>query len=305
MFLSLYAGELLAEPGMHVLVYGALVLMAVMGALALVFAGIEAFTVLTIPAPPAFLARKPEEWGLQPRTVTIGAGEAWFFAHRHSQRLILLIHGHNRSKEWMVPLAQTLSAHANVLAIDLPAHGSMWPGLCTFGVRESYYVNEAIHWAERSGFEHVLLVGHSMGGSSALLAVCQQPREIVDGIATIGSYGSIEAVYRGISDHLHLPQGTATQILDVGSHLAGYDYRQAAPLECIGELRVPYLVIHGRSDDLVPPDEARKLAAASGGPTSLVWYAGGHDEPENPALGEAIVRFVQVLDEQVSEPTMH
>jgi dipeptidyl aminopeptidase/acylaminoacyl peptidase len=205
----------------------------------------------------------------------------------------------------MVPLIHSLSPITNVLAIDLPSHGSLWPGFCTFGVEESEQVLEAVRWGEQSGFHRIMLAGHSMGGSSSLLALTREPHDSVDGIATIGSYSSIESVFRSVASNLHLPQAPVTWILETASRIADYDYRRAAPLEHMNQLKVPYLAIHGNRDALVPPQEAERLVSAASGTSSLIWYDGGHDEPENPAIAEALVRFLRVLDDEISKPTFH
>lgn len=285
--------------------YFLVVLIAFIVCSALIYAGLIAYTTLTISWPPPPFRDQPQEWGLHAEDVQIGEGTAWYFRNPQSRRLVIFAHGHNRSRHWTLPIVHAISPFANVLAIDLPAHGSMWPGLCTFGVRESVYVNEAIAWAEQNGFDHVLVAGHSMGGSTSLLALTQQDHPIVDGVATIGSYGSIEAVYRGIAETAHLPQSIVTSVLDTSSNVAHYDYRNASPIHHIPELKIPYLVIHGTGDHLVPRQEAERLAEASGGATSLIWYHGGHDEPRNPEIAKALIRFITVLDQGVSEPTFH
>ena len=61
--------------------------------------------------------------------------------------------------------------------------------------------------------------------------------------------------------------------------LYGYSLKEAAPLEHVGQSRVPILFFHGKKDKTVPAEEAYSLyEAAAGAKESYIFEDAGHGE---------------------------
>src|SRR4051812_36476436 len=70
-------------------------------------------------------------------------------------------------------------------------------------------------------------------------------------------------------------------------------------MACLPLVRAPLLVVHGDSDDLIPVDHGRRVAAAAGGPAEFVLLRGaGHPALHTDPAGrgtEAVRRFLSRL----------
>jgi len=64
-------------------------------------------------------------------------------------------------------------------------------------------------------------------------------------------------------------------------------------VEVVRALDAPVLVVHGRTDTLIPPAHAEALARAAGARGRLAWFDGGHNDTPEPRLyWEEVRRFL-------------
>lgn len=91
-------------------------------------------------------------------------------------RDVLLLHGSPGSVEDWAPLVDRLATQFRVTAIDRPGHGySGGADLPHTPTRNAQVVLEAIRALH---LDHVIVVGHSYGGSTALALALQNPKEL-------------------------------------------------------------------------------------------------------------------------------
>ena len=83
-----------------------------------------------------------------------------------------------------------------------------------------------------------------------------------------------------------------------------WDEVPLSPLECIGRIRVPVLLVHGTADHYFPPGHAADLAAASAtGPVPAeLWLEPGMGHAESGARPELVDRVAGWVLEQLSAP---
>ena len=67
-------------------------------------------------------------------------------------------------------------------------------------------------------------------------------------------------------------------------------FRSPSRVEALGSVRVPFLVVHGSADRLVPPDEGRRTAAAIPGARFELVEGMGHDYP--PEHWDRVVELI-------------
>jgi pimeloyl-ACP methyl ester carboxylesterase len=91
------------------------------------------------------------------------------------RRPLLLLHGLLGSARNWLTTGRDLAAHWHVLALDARNHGKS-----PHGPEMSYevMVADTLAWMDAQGLGRVTLVGHSMGGKTAMLLACRHPERV-------------------------------------------------------------------------------------------------------------------------------
>jgi len=208
---------------------------------------------------------------------------AWLSRGHPGAGAVLLLHGVGSNRESMLGRARFLHDEGfTVLAPDFQAHGESPGDHVTFGAKESLdaaaamaYLHEVVP-AERVG-----VIGVSMGGAATLL-----------GPGPIGANAFVlESVYPTIRDAVSDRLATWTWPLSivgrwftspvinaVGSEI-GVSESELQPIERIGRVRAPVLLISGTADPYTPIAEAESLYARAPAQKSFWAVAGaGHED---------------------------
>jgi len=171
------------------------------------------------------------------------------------------------------------------LLLDLPAHGESTGARITFGARESAGVFAAVAWLrDRLPGERVGAIAISLGGAATLLGPTQLPLDAL----------VLESVYPTIESALHhrlaarLGRAPATLLVPVFTRalapVLGVTAADLRPIDRIGAVTAPLLVLSGTEDDRTPPAEAAALAARARVRLNLIPGAGHADlERHDPA----------------------
>jgi alpha-beta hydrolase superfamily lysophospholipase len=195
----------------------------------------------------------------------------WVIANDCRCGVVVLLHGSGGHRESMLPRARFLHrAGFGIVAMDMRAHGLSDGTVTTFGGRESRDVRAVIaETRRRFPGQRLGAIGFSLGGAALLLG--DTPAD-VDALV-------IEAVYSTIEDTARRRVGTAMGpvIADVLPWLLyaqmpwrfGVSRSELRPVERIGAVRAPVLVIGGEKDPFSPPDQTRRLFVAAGEPKEL------------------------------------
>jgi pimeloyl-ACP methyl ester carboxylesterase len=204
------------------------------------------------------------------------AGEKIFYFHHQGapkgQRALVFAHGAGGSHLHWPPQLRRLSG-ANTYALDLPGHGKS-EGLGRTSVRA--YADFVAAFLETLGLEKVTLVGHSMGGATALDFALRYPERLT-GLVLVGSGARLRvapAILDGIRQDFQAAVRLITDYafaLDAPEQLKREGRRQMGQTHpdvlygdfaaCdafdvmgrLGEIRCPTLSICGTADRLTPP----------------------------------------------------
>lgn len=196
---------------------------------------------------------------------------------------VLLVHGWNGAAADWHALAEALVADGfSVTALDLPAHGAS-PGRVSSLPR---FVRGVLEANRRHGPFDVW-IGHSMGAAATLAALANgaQARRLILLGGLVDPAGALREFARGFGLN-----GAATH-----AYLAGIEHREQMPLTVVdglrnaGAINTPALIVHDRSDRVIPFEHGRKLAGALSGARLLTTDGLGH---RRILSDDAIVRSV-------------
>jgi len=199
------------------------------------------------------------------------------------------------------------SNHGTVARLSEPLLGAGYPALL-FDVRHhgqsrgAPYVTArhfrddimgAVREAEsRFPGRPVFLIGHSMGGSAGILAVAEGAP--VQGFIAIGAPGNLWDIWAHHLNQKGLPGSLMVRVLRPFWRLrAGVPWKTLEPARRVGEVGVPFLVLHGQEDESVPVSHAHLLARA-GGVEPQVFPGQGHtDLLDSPEVIRVVVDFLE------------
>src|SRR5512133_872764 len=184
---------------------------------------------------------------------------------------VLLLHGFSSRKERMADSIGRMLAARGIasLAIDLPLHGAREGGLEGLSLRNPLSVVQKWRLAVReanAGLEYLehhsaidgqrlAIGGYSLG--AYLATVVAEGNRLVRAVALVAG-GDLPAQTPFTS--------LVRSIADPQRAVRGLNGR-------------PLLIVNGRHDQTVRPEQASSLFAAAGEPKELRWYEGGHWPP--------------------------
>jgi len=181
---------------------------------------------------------------------------------------VLLLHGwEGRPTQFATLIDALVQAGYGVVALDAPAHGRS-PG------READVVLFARALLEAASELPPLhaVIGHSMGGASALLATQLGLR--AEALVTIAAPSRVLTMLRRFARFVRLPPQARSHFIRLVERQAGMP---AAHLDVTRyQLDFPGLVVHAADDPMVPVSEAEAIHAAWFDSRLLQLEQGGH-----------------------------
>lgn len=217
----------------------------------------------------------------------------------------VLVHGWGSSHGRMTHLAEPLlKAGYPVFLFDVRHHGDS-PKAPYVTARHFRDDTLAATRQVRAVFSErpLVLVGHSMGGSAAILAVAAGAP--VDGLVTVAAPADLWGVWAHFFDQKGLPGRWIVRILNpFWRYRAGVPFRTLRPDRKVTEVRVPLLILHGDRDTSVPASHATVLAENAGVDLEPVILKGeGHsDLLAKKPLHDAVIGFLAGISEETEGP---
>lgn len=179
----------------------------------------------------------------------------------------LLLHGYSSRKEDMADsIGRALLRHGVAsLAIDLPLHGERgeWPRAMT----PTDAIDAMRHW--RAAISEATLALRYLGARPEIDGSC---------IAVVGySLGAFLGLVVAADPAVPAVVLAAGGELPAGTVFDTLIRRMVDPAAAIRRLAGrPILMINGRRDRTIRPDQAERLYAAAAEPKEIRWYDGGH-----------------------------
>lgn len=182
----------------------------------------------------------------------------WFIpAPQPDAKTIILLHGYPADKGNILPFFGFLHDRYNLLLFDFRYHGRSEGAYTTAGALETKDLLAAIDYLQSRGINEVGVWGFSMGGAVALMTAPQAPQ--IKAIVAESSYASLDLMTRQLYrlPGLRYPLGWLTGLW--GKIFIGMNSKDASPAKSAGELRIPVLLIHSTSDQVIPFSHAQLL----------------------------------------------
>ncbi|MGQ9558702.1 MAG: alpha/beta hydrolase [Desulfurispora sp.] len=197
--------------------------------------------------------------------------------------LIIFCHGFTGSKEGRgkaLELAEVLAEHGYAsLLFDFSGHGESqgrFENITLSGQIDD--LNNVIGFSQRLGWQKVITLGRSFGGTTVLFHAATGTRAVT-GVCAWAAPARVYDLFTGFTDiDLETVTDPKERIQLVGDEgiiyvqkalfadLEKYDYRQAAS----GIPEIPVLLIHGTHDAVVPVQEAHLWHESLGEKSELV-----------------------------------
>jgi len=179
--------------------------------------------------------------------------------------VVVLVHGWGSSHGNLIRLAlPLLRAGHPVFLFDIRHHGDSFPARY---VTARHYRDDIVEACrEMSGLfprRAVDLIGHSMGGSTGVLAAVGGAP--VQGLISISAPADLWEVWAYYFDKKGLPGKWVVRILNPFWRVrAGVPFKTLDPVSRARELAIPCLILHGSMDESVPAEHANILGEATG-----------------------------------------
>lgn len=195
------------------------------------------------------------------------------------KEVFLAVHGYrNRgTKEFALIHSYYDRIGASYLLIDQRACGDSEGEYMTYGVKES---EDVIRWANwlinRCGEDcKIYLHGVSMGAATVLITAGKQlPKQIRGVIADCGYTSALDEFTWQLEHLMRIPAKPILRAVNrICKTRAGFDMRDASPLQAVGDSGIPHLFIHGDRDAFVPYEMMERLYQACKAPKTKVTVA--------------------------------
>ncbi|HEY7277686.1 MAG TPA: alpha/beta fold hydrolase [Trebonia sp.] len=229
------------------------------------------------------------------------------------RRGLALVIAHGFTMSWQRPmiwkLVRRFNQHAGVVTFDFRGHGRSG-GLSTLGDKEIDDVDVAVRYARELGYQRVVTIGFSMGGSVVLRHAAL--RGGVDAVISVSGPG--RWFYRGtvamrrvhLAAERRLGRAFTKHVLNTRISPDGWPTPDPMPpAEAASRISpTPVLIVHGDQDIYFPPDHGQQLYDAAKEPKELWMLPGfGHAERHtDDALVDRIAAWAETASAARTQP---
>lgn len=255
------------------------------------------------------IGNPPTDLDAQPVQFVSDSGanvHGWWCPAQNSRGAVLLLPGIRANRLSMVDRARFLyRAGYSVLLIDFQATGETRGDHITFGWKESRDVLAAVDFIRHiDPTTRVAIIGSSLGGVAALLATLPLK---VDALVLEEVYPTIEIATRNrMENYLGAFGAMLTPVLlNQLQWRLGVSASQLRPVDHIGDVRCPVLIISGEKDRNTRQADARMLFERARSSKQL-WFVpnAGHVDLHRAAREEYEKRVLAFLAAMARSSTM-
>ncbi len=233
--------------------------------------------------------KKDRDWfrAQQPETLTVYSADGTllrghYLPAKNARGTAILLHGFRSEPDGDFGGAAACFQERgfHVLLPIQRAHAGSEGNFIGFGLLERYDIQAwANAIAEREGPDHpIILYGVSMGATTVMMASALTLPDSVKALIADCGYTSPKEMFRAVMQRdFTLPEAPLLSSISAISHrLAGYRLSEYSTLDAMRVNTRPILFIHGRQDDLVPPEMSIENFSACRAPKRLLMVDARH-----------------------------
>lgn len=224
---------------------------------------------------PVRLGLKYEDVSFSSRVDEV-ALRGWYLPANDSEQVIIMVHGAEQHRAdpgvKMLDIASGLVQHGyNVLMFDLRGHGESDGSRMSAGYYEKRDLWGAVDYVKGRGFEHIGVLGFSIGAVVALMGAAEDSN--IDAIVADSSFADLKDMMEPeFSRRTKFPKFFLSPLLFMVKIMYGVDFNAVRPVEVVSEIAPrPVFFIHGELDETVPVNHAYRLQQASQNPQNQLW----------------------------------
>lgn len=208
----------------------------------------------------------PKDFGIPYEDISIKTSDnilirAWFIPSTNSKaKTIILLHGYPADKGNILPAMIFLHPYYNLLLFDFRYFGQSGGHYSTIGKDEVLDLEAVIKYLHSRKINEVGVWGFSLGGAVALRTAVNAPE--IKAIVAESTYARLDWMayeYYPIP-LLRYPLGQLTRLW--AWLFLRYDIKQVSPADAASKLKIPVLLIHSRSDNVISFKHALMLQEA-------------------------------------------
>lgn len=209
---------------------------------------------------------EPSDLGLNYEEVAFKSSDGiklsgWFIPNNKAKATIIVMHGYPADKANLLGIAEFLAKDFNVFLFDFRSFGKSEGSYTTAGYLEKNDLLGAIDYLKKEkNITKIGLFGFSMGGAVALMTTHKNVKVIVTDSTYAKLSHMVEHMYRIFLIFKH-PLAYLTRFY--GILFLKIDIDKVNPVDAIGKLDVPVLLIHAEKDSQIPVSEAYLLHNAN------------------------------------------
>ena len=182
--------------------------------------------------------------------------------------LEIMFHGYRGSAERDLSggIKRAFALNHNVLLVDQRAASLSDGHTITFGVNERH---DCMSWVKYviENFDpdtKIILTGVSMGAATVILASEMDLPKNVIGVLADCSYSTQKDVIKKFVREMKLPANIFYLFIKLGARIYGrFNIDERSPLEAIKNAKVPVILFHGTTDEIVPYEMSIELYNAN------------------------------------------
>ncbi|MFP9098262.1 alpha/beta fold hydrolase [Flavobacterium sp. RHBU_24] len=184
---------------------------------------------------------------------------------------VLLAHGwESNAARWKLLISYLRKSGCTIVAVDAPAHG-LSDGKEFTIPRYAAYINVAV-----LKYRPQYLVGHSLGGATALYFQAHYPNPFIKKLVVLGAPSEFYSILKNYSKKLGFSKAVYNRLLAFCTDCYGMDLNDFSGAAFAKKITIPGLIVHDRGDKTVAYKEGKLIGDAYPNSTFITTNGMGH-----------------------------